>query len=108
MIPIEEKARRIKAMSTPQRLAEEQRQARELADLIDRAIADHGEATECPMLNAVFVALLSVEARMLATLDPVTRREMIRAASQARPVYLAAARTENPARVMTVKPRADA
>lgn len=105
MLPIEEKARRIQALSVSERLAEEVRQARELADLIEALIREHGQATDLPILNSVFMALMSVEAHMLATLDPAQRRAMIKASDKARPAYLANALTGKPGRALAIKVR---
>jgi hypothetical protein len=105
MLTIEEKARRIQALSVAERMAEEARQATELVDLINDEITRHGEATELPMLNAVFAALMTVEAAMLAMLEPAARRAMIKAADRARPAYLANALTGAPRHVLTIKAR---
>ena len=105
MLTIEEKARRLQALPVSERLAEEMRQTQELADMLEATIRKHGEATELPMLNAVFTALLSVEAHMLATLEPASRRAMIKASDKARPAYLANALTGRPGRALAVKVR---
>lgn len=108
MPTLEEKARRIAALGAAERHDEEQRQAKDLTDLINDAIADHGEATELPMLNAVFASLMAVEAGLLAMLAPDTRRAVIASQKRSRPVYLAAALKHRPPAVLTVKARADA
>ena len=105
MLPIEEKARRIQALSVSERLAEEMRQTQELASMMEALIREHGQATDLPILNAVFAALLTVEAHMLATLEPAQRRAMIKVADKARPAYLANALTGNPGRALAVKVR---
>jgi hypothetical protein len=105
MLSTEEKARRIQALSVSERVAEEMRQTQELAGMIEALIHTHGQATELPILNSVFAALLSVEAHMLATLEPEHRRAMIKASDRARPAYLANALTGHPGRATAIKVR---
>ena len=77
-------------------MAEEQRQASELAHIIQQAIETNGKALQAagrqPLINAVAGALVTVEAGMLASItDPRFRKSLRQAMERARPHALALA-----------------
>ncbi len=87
MLSIDEKARRIQALSVSERTALEQRQTQELVDLITTVIEEYGSDTELPMLGSD------------------QRRAVIKAAGRLRPKFLAAALRRDPSRVQSVSVR---
>lgn len=83
------------AMSVAERNAEESRQAQAMAEAIHSAVNECGKQFSPPMMNAVAGALVMVEASILATLDPPTRKALRQAMERARPRALAEALTGN-------------
>jgi len=82
-------------MTVAERQAEEQRQVQAMAQAIHDAINACGDQFSTPMMNAVAGALVTVEASILATLDPRTRKALRQAMERGRPRALKAALTNN-------------
>lgn len=82
-------------MTAAERHAEGQRQAEVMADAIFAAINECGKQFSPPMMNAVAGALVAVEANILATLDPRSRKALRQAMQRDRPIALAEALTKN-------------
>jgi hypothetical protein len=85
----------ITRMTVAERQAEEQRQAQAMAEAIHDAINECGRQFSPPMMNAVAGALVAVEANILATLDPRSRKALRQAMERGRPSALAEALTRN-------------
>lgn len=86
---------------------EEQRQAQELADMLQSAIHEHGrmmlEAGRPPILNAVAGAIVTVQAAMLAAIeDPRLRKAMRKKMDNTLPRALTEARTRTRSYAQTV------
>lgn len=82
-------------MTVAERQAEEQRQVQAMAQAIHDAINECGRQFSPPMMNAVAGALVTVEASILATLDPRSRKALRQAMERGRPRALAAAQANN-------------
>jgi hypothetical protein len=82
-------------MTVAERQAEEVRQVQAMAEAMHDAINACGKQFSLPMMNAVAGALVTVEASILATLDPRTRKALRQAMERGRPRALAAALTNN-------------
>jgi len=85
----------ITRMTVAERHAEGQRQAEVMADAIFAAINECGKQFTAPTMNAVAGALVTVEANILATLDPRSRKALRQAMERARPRALAEALANN-------------